>query len=197
MKNLIEPIERLICEFSRLPGVGKKTAQRYAYKVVNMDINQARSFSEAILEAKEKVHFCKICGNWTDGEICLNCEKGNQKLVCVVEEPKDILALEKVRDFSGTYHVLHGLLSPMEGKGPESIRIKELLARISNYGVEEVIMATSPTVEGEATAMYIAKLLKPLNIKVTRIAQGVSLGSDIEYVDEVTLTRAMLDRKEM
>lgn len=197
MKNLIQPIERLINEFSRLPGVGKKTAIRYAYKVINMDNSQVQSFAEAMLDAKQKVHFCEICGNWTDGKICSTCEKGNQKIVCVVAEPRDILALEKVRDYNGTYHVLHGLLNPLEGKGPEDIHIKELLQRISKYGVEEVIMATSPTVEGEATAMYIASLLKPLKIKVTRIAQGVSLGSDLEYVDEVTLTRAIQDRKEL
>ena len=162
-----------------------------------MNKEDAHSFAKSIIEAKEKVHFCGICGNWTDQEICTTCQKGNQKLVCVVAEPKDILALEKVKDFSGTYHVLHGLLSPMDGVGPDDIRIKELLDRISKYDVQEVIMATSPTVEGEATALYIAKLLKPLNVKVTRIAQGVSLGSDLEYVDEVTLSRAIEDRKEL
>ena len=197
MKNLIEPIERLINEFSRLPGVGKKTAIRYAYKIINMDSAQVQGFADAMLDAKQKVHFCEICGNWTDEKICATCKKGSQKTVCVVAEPKDILALEKVRDYNGTYHVLHGLLSPLEGKGPEDIHIKELLQRISQYEVEEVIMATSPTVEGEATAMYIASLLRPLKIKVTRIAQGVSLGSDLEYVDEVTLTRAIQDRKEL
>ena len=197
MKNLIEPVEKLISEFSRLPSVGRKTAVRFAYYVVNMNKEDAHSFAKSIIEAKEKVHFCGICGNWTDQEICTTCQKGNQKLVCVVAEPKDILALEKVKDFSGTYHVLHGLLSPMDGVGPDDIRIKELLDRIAKYDVQEVIMATSPTVEGEATALYIAKLLKPLNVKVTRIAQGVSLGSDLEYVDEVTLSRAIEDRKEL
>jgi len=197
LKNFIEPIERLVEEFSRLPGVGKKTATRYAYKIINMSENQVKSFADSLLKAKESVHFCKICGNWTDSDICAICTKGNQKVVCVVAEPKDILSLEKVRDFGGVYHVLHGLLDPMNGKGPQDINIKGLLERVQKYDVKEVIMATSPTVEGEATAMYIAKLLKPLNVLVTRIAQGVSLGTDLEYVDEVTLTRAIQDRKEL
>ena len=197
MKNFIEPIERLVEEFSRLPGVGKKTATRYAYKIINMSESQVKSFADSLLKAKENVHFCKICGNWTDSDICAICTKGNQKVVCVVAEPKDILSLEKVRDFGGVYHVLHGLLDPMNGKGPQDINIKGLLERVQKYDIKEVIMATSPTVEGEATAMYIAKLLKPLNVLVTRIAQGVSLGTDLEYVDEVTLTRAIQDRKEL
>lgn len=197
MKNLIQPIEKLISQFAALPGVGRKTATRYAYKIINMQQQSVNEFAQSLVEAKSKVHFCKICGNWTDEDVCQICKKGNQQLVCVVSEPKDILAMEKVRDFSGTYHVLHGLLSPMEGVGPENIRIKELLQRISKNDVQEVIMATSPTVEGEATAMYIAKLLKPLGVKVTRIAQGVALGSDLEYVDEVTLSRAIEDRKEI
>ena len=197
MKNFIEPIERLVGEFSRLPGVGKKTATRYAYKIINMSEQDVQNFAGAMLNAKRNVHFCKICGNWTDAEVCSVCQKNNQKIVCVVEDPKDILAMEKVKDFGGTFHVLHGLLDPLNGKGPDDIAIKPLLDRIQKYGVTEVIMATSPTVEGEATALYIAKLLKPLGLKVTRIAQGVSLGSDLEYVDEVTLTRAVLDRKEL
>ncbi len=197
MKNLIEPLEKLINEFSRLPGVGRKTATRYAYKIINLDENEVKSFASALVVAKQQVHFCEICGNWTDGKVCTTCEKGNQKVVCVVAEPKDVLALEKVRNFSGTFHVLHGLLNPMEGIGPSNIHIKELLERIKKFNVQEVIMATSPTVEGEATAMYIAKLLKPLDIKITRIAQGVSLGSDIEYVDEVTLSKALEDRREL
>lgn len=162
-----------------------------------MKDDEVQSFANSMLQAKQKVHFCSICGNFTDGDVCSICQKGNQKLVCVVAEPKDISALEKVRDFYGVYHVLHGLLSPLEGKGPNEIRIKELLDRVSKFGVTEVIMATNPTVEGEATAMYIAKLLKPLNVKVTRIAQGVALGAELEYVDEVTLTHAIADRKEI
>lgn len=197
MKNFVEPIEKLINEFTRLPGVGKKTASRFAYKIISMKDDEVQSFANSMLQAKQKVHFCSICGNFTDGDVCSICQKGNQKLVCVVAEPKDISALEKVRDFYGVYHVLHGLLSPLEGKGPNEIRIKELLDRVSKFGVTEVIMATNPTVEGEATAMYIAKLLKPLNVKVTRIAQGVALGAELEYVDEVTLTHAIADRKEI
>lgn len=162
-----------------------------------MSTPEVKSFADAMLNAKQSVHFCKICGNWTNAEVCSICQKNNQKIVCVVEEPKDILAMEKVKDFGGTFHVLHGLLNPLNGKGPDDIAIKPLLERISKYDVQEVIMATSPTVEGEATALYIAKLLKNLGIKTTRIAQGVSLGSELEYVDEVTLTRAVADRKEM
>ena len=197
MKNFIEPIEKLVEEFSCLPGVGKKTAMRYAYKIINMNEDAVADFANAMLQAKQKVRFCEICGNWTDSKICSVCTHGNQKIVCVVAEPKDILSLEKVKDFDGTYHVLHGLLDPLNGKGPDDINIKGLLKRIQDYKVQEVIMATSPTVEGEATAMYVASLLKPLNVKVTRIAQGVSLGTDLEYVDEVTLSRAMEDRKEL
>ncbi len=197
MKNFIEPIEKLVEEFSSLPGVGRKTAMRYAYKIINMDMEKVSAFSQAILEAKQRVKFCEICGNWTDSNVCSICSHGNQKLVCVVAEPKDVLSMEKVKNFEGTYHVLHGLLDPLSGKGPDDINIKGLLKRVKEYGVQEVIMATSPTVEGEATAMYVANLLKPLNVKVTRIAQGVSLGTDIEYVDEVTLSRAMEDRKEL
>ncbi len=197
MKNFIVPVERLISAFSRLPGVGRKTATRYAYYCINMTQEDAQNFANAILDAKSSVHYCSVCGNFTDKEICETCMRGDRKQVCVVAEPKDILALEKVTDFSGTFHVLHGLLNPLEGKTANSIRIKELLQRITEDQVEEVIMATSPTVEGEATAIYISNLLKPLGIKVTRIAQGVSLGTDIEYVDEVTLSRALEDRKEI
>ena len=197
MKNFIEPIEKLVEEFSCLPGVGKKTAMRYAYKIINMNEESVANFANAMLQAKQKVRFCEICGNWTDSKVCSVCKTGNQKIVCVVAEPKDILSLEKVKGFGGTYHVLHGLLDPLNGKGPDDINLKSLLKRINDYKVEEVIMATSPTVEGEATSMYVASLLKPLNVKVTRIAQGVSLGTDLEYVDEVTLSRAMEDRKEL
>ena len=197
MKNFIIPVERLISVFSRLPGVGRKTATRYAYYCINMSNEDAQSFADAILDAKEKVKYCTICGNFTDKDICNTCLRGDRKLVCVVAEPKDVLALEKVSDFNGTYHVLHGLLNPLEGKTANDIRIKELLERINKDQVQEVIMATNPTVEGEATAIYISNLLKPLGVKVTRIAQGVSLGTDIEYVDEVTLSRAIEDRREL
>ena len=197
MKNFILPIEKLIAEFMRLPSVGRKTATRYAYQIINMPDEHAQSFCDAILFAKQNVKYCSICGNFTDTDICDTCVKGDRRIICVVEEPKDVLALQKVRDYSGTYHVLHGILSPLEGKTPDDIRIKELLHRVSTDDVVEVIMATNPTVEGEATALYISKLLKPLGVKVSRIAQGISLGTDIEYVDEVTLGRALIDRREL
>lgn len=197
MKNFILPIEKLIAEFCKLPSVGRKTATRYAYSIINAKPEDVQNFASAMLEAKRLVKYCDVCGNFSDSNICEVCKKANRNLVCVVAEPKDILALEKVRDYSGTYHVLHGLLSPMEGKTAEDIRIKELLARISNDNVKEVIMATPPTVEGEATAIYISKLLKPLGVKVTRIAQGVSMGTELEYVDEVTLGKAINERREI
>lgn len=197
MKNFIIPIEKLISYFSKLPGVGRKTAIRYAYHIINASNEEVRAFANSMVEAKELVHYCRICGNFTDKDICDICRTGDKKIVCVVAEPKDILALEKVTDFGGTFHVLHGLLNPLEGITPNNIRIKELLQRVQQDKVNEVIMATSPTVEGEATAIYISNLLKPLGVKVTRIAQGVSLGTDIEYVDEVTLSRAIEDRREI
>ena len=197
MKNFIIPIEKLISYFSKLPGVGRKTAIRYAYHIINASNEEVRAFANSMVEAKELVHYCSICGNFTDKDICDICRTGDKTIVCVVAEPKDILALEKVTDFGGTFHVLHGLLNPLEGITPNNIRIKELLQRVQQDKVNEVIMATSPTVEGEATAIYISNLLKPLGVKVTRIAQGVSLGTDIEYVDEVTLSRAIEDRREI
>lgn len=197
MKNFIVPVEKLISAFSRLPGVGRKTATRYAYFCINMPDIDAQNFANAILEAKQDVHYCSICGNFTDREVCSTCERGDRSLVCVVAEPKDVLAMERVADYSGTYHVLHGLLNPLEGKTVNDIRIKELLDRVNKDQIREVILATSPTVEGEATAIYISNLLKPLGVRVTRIAQGVSMGTDIEYADEVTLTRALEDRREL
>ena len=156
-----------------------------------------QGFVDAMLNAKKLVKYCKVCGNFTDADVCEVCEKGDRTLICVVAEPKDILALEKVRDFNGTFHVLHGLLSPMEGRGADDIRIKPLLERIGADNVKEVILATPPTVEGEATAIYISKLLKPLGVKTTRIAQGVSMGTELEYVDEVTLGKALSERREI
>jgi len=187
----------LISAFNKLPGVGRKTATRYAYSVISMDEATADEFATAIRNVKNEVKYCAVCGNFTDREICQICERGDRTLVCVVAEPKDVLALERVTDFGGTYHVLHGLLNPLAGKSAEDIRIKELLHRVSADSVREVILATSPTVEGEATAIYISGLLKPLGVRVTRIAQGVSMGTDIEYVDEVTLARAIEDRREI
>ena len=197
MGAYIEPIGRLINQFTKLPGVGSKTAQRYAYKIINMTEEEAAEFAESILRAKREVRYCSVCGNYTDKEVCDICSMRDGSVICVVKEPKDVLAMEKSHEFKGVYHVLHGALSPMEGITPNDIRIKELLARIAKGGVKEVIMATNPDVEGEATAMYISGLLKPLGIKVTRLAHGIPVGSELEYADEITLSRALLDRKEM
>ena len=180
-------------EFSKLPGVGKKTAQRYAYRVIKMSDGEAEAFAEAIVNVKKQVRFCKVCGNFTVDEVCEICRVRDKSSVCVVKEPKDVIALEKLREFKGVYHVLHGVIDPMNGVSPNDIRIKELLARIGEGGVKEVIMATNPDVEGEATAMYIAKILKPLGVKVTRLAHGIPIGSELEYADEVTLSRALIE----
>ena len=195
--NQIESLERLINFFSNLPGVGAKTAQRYAYFILNKDEKYVEDFANALMDANKNIHYCANCGNFTDKDICDICAKRSNRIICVVKEPKDVLALEKVKEFKGQYHILHGTLSPLENRGPDDIRIKELLERITKGGVEEVIMATNPDVEGEATAMYIAKLLKPFDLKITRLSQGVSMGSDIEYADEITLARAIEDRKEI
>lgn len=191
----IEPIQKLIAEFTKLPGVGLKTATRYAYSIINMDEADALSFSKTIQEVKQNVHYCKICGNYTDKDVCEICESRDKSVICVVKEPKDVIAFEKLKDFKGVYHILHGTINPLMGIGANDIRIKELLSRLD--GVSEVIMATNSDVEGEATAMYIARLVKPLGIKVTRLAHGIPIGSDIEYADETTLSRALLDRREM
>lgn len=195
--NQIESLEKLINFFSNLPGVGTKTAQRYAYFILNKDEKYVQKFAEALVLANKNIHYCANCGNFTDKDICEICATRQSKIICVVKEPKDVLALEKVKGFKGQYHVLHGTLSPLDNRGPDDIRIKELLTRVQRGGVEEIIMATNPDVEGEATAMYISKLLKPFGVKITRLSQGVSMGSDIEYADEVTLSRALEDRKEI
>ena len=197
MKNHIEPIARLIGAFQKLPGVGQKTAQRYALKVINMSDADVKEFAECLVNVKNKVKYCSVCGNFTESDPCDICKTRNGKTICVVKDPKDVLSIERIRDFDGVYHVLHGVLNPMEGVGPNDIRIKELVSRVGANDVKEVIVATNPDVEGEATAMYIAKLLKPLGVKVTRIAQGISIGSDLEYADEVTLSRAIEDRREL
>lgn len=194
MDVFIEPIGRLINEFSKLPGVGKKTAQRYAYKIIGMSEAEAKEFAESIIYCKRKVRYCKVCGNFTEEETCDICRRRQPSEICVVKEPKDVIAMEKLHEFKGVYHVLHGVISPMDGVGPNDIRIKELLARIDG-NVKEVIMATNPDVEGEATAMYIAKLLKPLGVSVTRLAHGIPVGGELEYTDEVTLSRALSERK--
>lgn len=195
--NQIEPIERLINEFSKLPAVGKKTAARYAYYIIRSSDEAAKNLADSILNVKAKIKFCEKCGNFTDVSPCRICTERSPKIVCVVKEPKDAMAVEKTGEFNGQYHILHGTINPIQGVGPNDIRIKELLTRIDSDPIEEVIIATNPDVEGEATAMYISKLLKPLGVKVSRIAQGISIGSELEYVDEVTLSRALVNRKEI
>ena len=195
--NQIEPIARLINEFSKLPSVGKKTAERYAYHIIRTSDEAAKNFADAILNVKAKIKFCEVCGNYTEITPCKICRERSSKILCVVKEPKDAMAIERTSSFKGGYHILHGTINPLAGVGPNDIRIKELLTRITENQTDEVIIATNPDVEGEATAMYIAKLLKPLGVKVSRIAQGISMGSELEYADEVTLSRALSDRKEM
>lgn len=196
MDIFIEPIGRLINEFSKLPGVGKKTAQRYAYKIISMTDEEARQFAESVIYCKQRVKYCKICGNFTEEEVCPICKSRDKSTICVVKEPKDVIAMEKLHEYKGVYHVLHGVISPMDGVGPNDIRIKELLARVDD-SVQEVIMATNPDVEGEATAMYIARLLKPLGVNVTRLAHGIPVGGELEYTDAVTLSRALIERKQI
>lgn len=198
MSNIIESMERLVNELSKLPSCGKKTAQRYAYYLINADDAVVESLQTAITEAKQKIHYCAKCGNFTDKELCDNCSKPNvDPIICVVKEPKDVSAIEKVLHFNGTYHVLHGVISPLENKGPNDINLKSLLARVAEEHIEEVIVATNTDIEGEATAMYIANILKPLGVKVSRIAQGISMGSELEYTDAVTLGKAIENRRLM
>ena len=194
MDIFIEPIGKLVNEFSKLPGVGKKTAQRYAYKIIDMPESEARAFADAILGVKRKVRYCKICGNFTEDEECGICRTRDKTVICVVKEPKDVAAIEKLREFKGVYHVLHGVIDPLSGIGPNDIRLRELLSRIQEGNVKEVIIATNPDVSGDATAMYIAKLIKPLDVTVTRLAHGIPVGSEIEYTDDVTLARAFIER---
>lgn len=194
MDVFIEPIGRLINEFSHLPGVGKKTAQRYAYKVVDMSESEANAFAEAILNVKKKVRYCKICGNFTENDVCEICKRRDSSVICVVKEPRDASAIEKLHEFKGVYHVLHGVIDPMEGVGPNDIRIRELLARLQQGNVKEVIIATNPDVSGDATAMYLARLINPLGVKVTRLAHGIPVGSEIEFTDDITLSRAFAER---
>ena len=197
MEIFIEPIGKLINEFSKLPGVGKKTAQRYAYKIIDMTEADARAFADAIIGVKRKVKYCNICGNFTEKDTCEICSTRQEDVICVVKEPKDVAAIEKLHEFKGVYHVLHGVIDPMDGIGPNDIRIRELLARLQSGKVKEVIVATNPDVSGDATAMYLARLIKPLGITVTRLAHGIPIGSEIEYTDDVTLTRAFVERNEL
>ncbi len=193
----VAALSKLIEQFERIPGIGHKSAQRMAFYVLNMPEEDAEAFADSILAARKNIHQCKICCNLTEDELCSICrnEARDKTTVCVVEDPRDVMAIERTHEFGGTYHVLHGAISPMSGVGPDQLTIKQLLARLD--GVDEVIMATNPTVEGEATAMYISRLLKPMGIKTTRLAYGVPVGADLEYADEVTLTRAMEGRREI
>ena len=192
-------LETLIDKFASLPGIGRKSAQRLAFHVLSLSDPDARAFADAITEAKASVHCCRICQNLTEGEICAICESEHRdrSTICVVSEPRDVLSIERGREYNGTYHVLHGVLSPMRHVGPDDIRVKELLVRAAEEEVQEVIMATNPDTEGEATAMYISRLLKPFHIKVTRLAYGIPVGSNLEFADDATLNRAIEGRTEM
>lgn len=191
-------IEKLIEEFAKLPGIGYKTAQRLTLYVLNLPQDEVRGFADALIKARGTIKYCSVCGNYTDSDPCSICSNPSRdkETICVIEEPKDIMAIEKVRDYNGVYHVLHGNISPMAGRGPNDIKLRELITRI-NGEVKEVIVATNPNVEGEATAMYISKILKPFDVKVTRIAHGIPVGGDLEYADEVTLSKALEGRKEI
>ena len=192
-------LETLIDQFASLPGIGRKSAQRLAFHILSQPAEEARAFADAILEARNNVHCCRICQNLTEGEICSICasDRRDKSTICVVSEPRDVLSIERGREYNGVYHVLHGVLSPMSHVGPDDIRIKELLQRVADEEIEEVIMATNPDTEGEATAMYISRLLKPFQIKVTRLAYGIPVGSNLEFADDATLNRAIEGRTEM
>ena len=199
MAEYIESLQKLAEQFGRLQGIGKKNAMKMAFSVLDMTDDEAADFARAIIEAKEKIHLCPICQNITDREICPICadESRDRKTVCIVSDARVVMSMEKVREYKGLYHVLHGVISPMNGTTPDKLKIKELLARIDEGEIKEVIIATNPTVEGEATAMYLSRLLKNFEIKVTRLAYGVPMGSDLEYADEVTLYRALEGRRDI
>ena len=199
MSMQLEPIQRMVSELARLPGIGQKTAQRLAYHIVSMPMEDVHALAAALWQGRKAIRYCDVCGNYSSGEQCGVCatpERHNGQ-ICVVRDPRDVAAMERMHDYHGLYHVLHGTLSPMDGVGPDDIRIKELIARLASEEVSEVILATNPDIEGEATATYIARLLKPMGVKCTRIAHGVPVGSDLEYADEVTLSKAMEGRREM
>ncbi len=199
MNYNIVPLNELINQFSRLPGIGKKTAQRLAYSILEQPPERAKEFAAALVDAREKIHFCKCCQALTDLEVCQICQDlgRDRTVICVVEEPKDVMAFERTREFKGLYHVLHGVISPLDGVGPDKLRIKELMSRLASGEVKEIIMATNPTVEGEATASYISRLVKPMGIRVTRLAYGIPVGGELEYADEYTLARALEGRNEI
>jgi recombination protein RecR len=199
MPDFAEPLARLIQEFKRLPGIGQKSAQRIAFHVLRANREDAERLATAVLDVKDKLGLCSVCNNISDSELCLFCRDPHrdQSVICVVEEPHNVLPIETTRTFSGIYHVLHGSISPLRGVGPEQLRIKGLLERIEKGELRELILATNPTIEGEATAVYLSRLLKPLGLKVTRIAMGIPVGSDIDYADEVTMSKSLENRREM
>ena len=199
MKSYAKPLSNLISELSKLPGIGGKTAQRLAFHILSLSEVQAQGLADAIVSAKKNMKYCSVCGNLTDvdpGPICSDGAR-DKSVICVVESPRDVFAMERIREFNGTYHVLNGVISPMDGVGPEDINLRSLIVRLQNEDVKELILATNPNIEGEATAMYIARLVKPAGIKVTRIAHGIPVGGDLEYADEVTLSKALEGRREL
>ncbi len=195
----VAALEKLIEQFQKIPSIGRKTAQRMAFHVLDLTDEQAKDFADAIIDAHTKIHHCSLCHNLTENELCPVCASPNRdhSTVCVMEEPRDVLALERTREFSGVYHVLHGAISPMNNIGPDQLTIKSLVERAASGEITEVIMATNPTIEGDTTAMYISKLIKPFGVKVTRLAYGIPVGADIEYADDVTLMRALSGRSEL
>ena len=199
MSRQLEPIARMVAQLSKLPSIGQKSAQRLAYHIIGMPLDDVRELASAIYQGRKAIRYCDICGNYATEALCDICADPDRHTdqICVVRDPRDVAAIERMRDFYGSYHVLHGTLSPMEGVGPDDIRIRELLTRLADGHVKEVILATNPDIEGEATASYIARLIKPMGILVTRIAHGVPVGSDLEYADEITLAKAMEGRRQM
>ncbi|MCI6012814.1 MAG: recombination mediator RecR [Firmicutes bacterium] len=199
MREYPKPLDILISELSRLPGIGGKTAQRLAFHILSLEDKEAERLANAILRAKREMRYCSVCGNLTDTDPCRICSdpQRRQDVICVVENPRDVAAMERIREYNGLYHVLHGVISPMEGIGPEDINLKSLIARLQTSDVKELIVATNPNIEGEATAMYIARLIKPSGIKVSRIAHGIPVGGDLEYADEVTLLKSLEGRRQL
>lgn len=199
MPYYAEPVARLIEQLGKMPGIGPKTAQRLAFYLLNNDPKESKELASAIIDAREKIKYCTVCSNLTDIDPCIICrdESRNRAVICVVEEPRDVVAIEKTREYRGLYHILQGTISPMDGIGPDELKIKELLSRLQDAGIGEIIVATNPDIEGEATAMYLARLIKPLGIRVSRLAHGLPVGGDIEYADEVTLSKAFEGRREI
>ena len=199
MKQYPKPLAKLINELSKLPGIGSKSAQRLAFHILALEDREAAQLAEAITTAKREMKYCSVCGNLTDEDPCATCSDSSRRedIICVVESPRDVMAMERIKEYNGLYHVLHGVISPMEGIGPEDINLKSLIQRLQANDVKELIIATNPNIEGEATAMYIARLIKPAGIKVTRIAHGIPVGGDLEYADEVTLLKSLEGRREL